>query len=471
MGVALLLAFRKTSIPPSCTKPHLLPLLVSVSALGITCINICETVRVESIALYLLGVLLVSVGFVALTVGLFSQLSSFPRKEIAPFALAAFVTSHLLGFLDLLPHQVEIWVVLLYPATSSILLLLCLSKSHIEPKPAEVADDGATALSAFYKQTRVLSVVLIFVEILCGAFLQSSYVQGNVGYSASAYTIFIYVVSAAMGLLFYAAAKNAETTTEGALTIGGMGLVCFMVASFFLDVVPIRVLVPLITGTYSALIVFMAALIELWKLDGDADTITCAAAFTILYSSITAITTTIAPQAISLIGFAPAESYASFGAGAGLLASVGVCILLLVTTCSHRESYHAAESSSKQRLHNATSIEHASDEAPHDKLHPVMRKPSSPSANPGASEHDRENDNPHDLAVASLAKKYDLTERERQTVSLITKGYTARKVAEEMAVAVSTVQGYCKSIYKKLGIHRKDDLIEIVESETRTIKE
>ncbi len=39
-----------------------------------------------------------------------------------------------------------------------------------------------------------------------------------------------------------------------------------------------------------------------------------------------------------------------------------------------------------------------------------------------------------------------------------------------MVVAISTVQGYCKSIYKKLGIHRKDDLIEIVEREMASIK-
>ena len=61
-----------------------------------------------------------------------------------------------------------------------------------------------------------------------------------------------------------------------------------------------------------------------------------------------------------------------------------------------------------------------------------------------------------------IAARYDLTEREQETASLMARGYTAKRVAEELTVAVSTVKGYSKSIYRKMGIHRKDELIEIV---------
>ena len=61
-----------------------------------------------------------------------------------------------------------------------------------------------------------------------------------------------------------------------------------------------------------------------------------------------------------------------------------------------------------------------------------------------------------------IAERYGLTERERETASLMARGYTAKHVAEELTVAVSTVKGYSKSIYRKMGIHRKDELIEIV---------
>ena len=113
----------------------------------------------------------------------------------------------------------------------------------------------------------------------------------------------------------------------------------------FLDVVPIGVLIPLITGTYSALIVFMAALIALWKHDGDVTVITCAGAFTMLYSSVTAITTTIAPPSRTPYRLRTRRKLRIFRSGAGLLASIGACVLLLITTCSHRESYRAVVSS------------------------------------------------------------------------------------------------------------------------------
>lgn len=470
IAIALLLLSRKENVLTLAEKPLPLPLLTSASTIGIACINLCEIAGSKPIALYSLGVLLISIGLVALTVGLFYQLSILPRKAIAPFILAAFVASHFLGFLDLPPRQAEIWAVALYPLSSSFLLFLCLSKNHLDSKLVESAHDSTTSLSTFSKQIRVLAIALIFIEILCGAFLRSSYAQGGIGYSASASTLFTYVVSAAIGILFYAAAKKAETATEGALTIGGMGLICFMIASFFLDVVPIGVLIPLITGTYSALIVFMAALIALWKHDGDVTVITCAGAFTMLYSSVTAITTTIAPQAVLLIGFVPAESYASFGAGAGLLASIGACVLLLITTCSHRESYRAVVSSPAQHPHSTSSTERNDNDTPLDKTNSIEKGADSPFVKADASKQINEDDSLRDLAVKLVAESFDLTERERQAVSLITKGYTARKVAEEMVVAISTVQGYCKSIYKKLGIHRKDDLIEIVEREMASIK-
>ena len=64
-----------------------------------------------------------------------------------------------------------------------------------------------------------------------------------------------------------------------------------------------------------------------------------------------------------------------------------------------------------------------------------------------------------------IAAQYGLTERERETASYIAKGYTTRRVAEELVVATSTVQSHSKSIYRKMGIHRKDELIQIVNEE------
>ncbi len=68
-----------------------------------------------------------------------------------------------------------------------------------------------------------------------------------------------------------------------------------------------------------------------------------------------------------------------------------------------------------------------------------------------------------------LAERYDLTEREQETASLMARGYTVKRVAEELVVAESTVKGYGKSIYRKMGIHRKDELIAMVNEAKKLI--
>lgn len=74
------------------------------------------------------------------------------------------------------------------------------------------------------------------------------------------------------------------------------------------------------------------------------------------------------------------------------------------------------------------------------------------------------------MAVAAIAEAFGLTERELETASLIAKGFTAKRVAEELSLSVGTVQTYCKNIYRKMGIHKKDELIDAVESSKRQLK-
>ena len=75
----------------------------------------------------------------------------------------------------------------------------------------------------------------------------------------------------------------------------------------------------------------------------------------------------------------------------------------------------------------------------------------------------------HDRAMERVAAQYGLTQRERQTASLVAQGYSFKRVAEKLCVAPATVQGYSKSIYRKMGIHKKDELIEVVDCSKRAL--
>lgn len=52
-----------------------------------------------------------------------------------------------------------------------------------------------------------------------------------------------------------------------------------------------------------------------------------------------------------------------------------------------------------------------------------------------------------------------LSERERETVSLVLKGWSNEAIAEELFITVSTVKYHLFNVYRKLGIKRRTELI------------
>ena len=65
----------------------------------------------------------------------------------------------------------------------------------------------------------------------------------------------------------------------------------------------------------------------------------------------------------------------------------------------------------------------------------------------------------------SVALEYGLTHREREVAALFVKGYTVPHAAEALCISVDTVRTHSKSLYRKLGIHKKRELIALVEGE------
>ena len=161
----------------------------------------------------------------------------------------------------------------------------------------------------------------------------------------------------------------------------------------------------------------------------------CAGIFLALYGLSYGITSTFIPALLSYQGKLPDEYLAPIGLVAGLTISSGICITLFALVVVQRDSF--LDALSKAGIEKDSSKHSQNTEPPNENI-------------------------AHDKAMDALASKFSLTDRERDTASLVAKGYTAKRVAEALVVAPSTVQGYCKSIYRKMDIHRKDELIEAV---------
>ncbi len=62
-----------------------------------------------------------------------------------------------------------------------------------------------------------------------------------------------------------------------------------------------------------------------------------------------------------------------------------------------------------------------------------------------------------------LAAVYRLTPRERDVALLLAHGRTASYIGSELALSTNTVRGYVQEVYAKLGVHSKQELIDLFE--------
>lgn len=68
-----------------------------------------------------------------------------------------------------------------------------------------------------------------------------------------------------------------------------------------------------------------------------------------------------------------------------------------------------------------------------------------------------------DAAVLALASRCNLTEREAEILGLLAQGRSQRYIADKLVIAESTVKTHGRSVYRKLGVTSKQELIDLVQ--------
>ncbi len=66
--------------------------------------------------------------------------------------------------------------------------------------------------------------------------------------------------------------------------------------------------------------------------------------------------------------------------------------------------------------------------------------------------------------AALLQQHYRLSAREAEVMELIARGNTVARIAEELIVSENTIRTHSKRIYAKLAIHKKQELLDLIES-------
>lgn len=70
-----------------------------------------------------------------------------------------------------------------------------------------------------------------------------------------------------------------------------------------------------------------------------------------------------------------------------------------------------------------------------------------------------------DAVCDKLSSIYGLSKREREVLVLLAKGRSVPFIAEEFTVSKGTVKTHVRHIYEKLGIHSKQELLDLVEAD------
>ena len=66
-------------------------------------------------------------------------------------------------------------------------------------------------------------------------------------------------------------------------------------------------------------------------------------------------------------------------------------------------------------------------------------------------------------ALDDIAKRFSLTNREQDVLFLLSKGYTASTIADELHITYNTTRSYIKGVYSKCEIHSRQDAIDLVD--------
>lgn len=76
--------------------------------------------------------------------------------------------------------------------------------------------------------------------------------------------------------------------------------------------------------------------------------------------------------------------------------------------------------------------------------------------------------NERQATLDKLAKHYQLTQRESDIFEYLALGYTAKSIGEKLYISPYTAQNHIRCIYSKLGVHSKQEVINLIEAQSST---
>ncbi|WP_165248928.1 response regulator transcription factor [Adlercreutzia sp. ZJ141] len=68
-------------------------------------------------------------------------------------------------------------------------------------------------------------------------------------------------------------------------------------------------------------------------------------------------------------------------------------------------------------------------------------------------------------ACAHMAHQYGLTRREEEVVFLLAQNKSLQSIEDELCITTGTAKSHCHHIYTKMGVHKRQELIGLIEND------
>ena len=69
-----------------------------------------------------------------------------------------------------------------------------------------------------------------------------------------------------------------------------------------------------------------------------------------------------------------------------------------------------------------------------------------------------------ETALNNVYTQYNISNREKQVLTLLVEGYLNKEISHELKISQSTVDYHIHNIYRKLGVQNKVELVNLIKA-------
>ena len=390
-----------------------------------------------------------SAGHILLIAAWFLASRALPSKRVLPAVLSAFALSMVLVCIDCLPGTIHVIAIVLMPIVCAFLAVL-------------TGDDDLTwGLLEHYerptfssaKLVDALAIALLLAEVAGAAIIRSLWAHQGIGYHTTQTAFATYLVSLCIALLCAAACLKSEYAERGSFAVSIITLPILIAASFgFLLLDDNSIAVSTVTSIGSVASAALMGMMSIVFRGTKRSYLAGAGAYGAALGATMWITYSVIPGVFRFTGSAPSYTTTPL-----VFIAISAIMLVLAAAFGAMLLDNARKFEEWQRQTTAkTIVIKAARSRPAES--PASQTTAAP---PAENESFAPADSERGLH-GQLRESFNLTQREADIAELLALGYTAKRVADALTLSVSTIQSYTKSIYRKMDVHKRDELIEKV---------